>query len=137
MDHVAKPWRWPEPDGSEIDPVSAFQTEHLPRLIRGGDLRAEIFDDASNLLNLFGVGSRQVSPPDKERILKSNAHVAAHLGRCGGQGHLCCTRPQNAPAIPIAEEPVGGTLEKHEVVDLGTDSAEENAEETETVETEG
>ena len=63
---------------------------------------------------------------DPERILKTDAHVAAHRGRHGGDRHLVAAGAQHRPAIVLApEQPVGGAPHVDHVLRMRADAAKD------------
>src|SRR3954454_3625880 len=72
----------------EIHPVAALELQDLAGLVRGRDLEAEALDDLARLHDLLGVRFRELAGPDPERVLETDAHVAAHRGRHGGDRQL-------------------------------------------------
>src|ERR1700745_3312200 len=72
----------------EFDAVGAFEPERLPRLVGGGDLIAELFDDAADFCHLLGVAGGELAGPDVEAVFQADAHVAAHHGGVGAEIHL-------------------------------------------------
>src|SRR5205823_2332310 len=112
---------------SELHPIGAFEPERRTRFVRRGDLVAEILDDAADLGDLLGIAFGELARADIERVLKPDPHIAAeHRGR-GAEIHLVPPAGQHGPQIIVAEQPVGGALHEEQIVEIGTDAAE-NAE---------
>src|ERR1700744_3067735 len=65
----------------EFHPVGALQSQGRAGFGRRRDLEAEILDDAADLGDLLGIAFRKLARADIERVLKSDADIAAkHRG---------------------------------------------------------
>ena len=94
------------------------------RLGRGRDLVTEPLDDTADLGHLLGIALGEFAAADIERILEADPDVAAHHGGLGAKFIWC--RPRPAPTkIVLAEQPVGGALHEHQIVEVGADAAED------------
>src|SRR3954471_21751256 len=108
----------------EIHPVAALELQDLAGLVRGRDLEAEALDDLARLHDLLGVRFRELAGPDLERVLETDAHVAAHRGRHGGDRQLVAAGAEYGPVVLVAEQPVGGALHVRHVLRVRADAAE-------------
>src|SRR2546422_5577734 len=73
---------------SKLHAVGALQAQNLARLLRGGDLIAELLDQAAHLGDLLGVALGKLAAPDIEAVLETDAHVATHHYGLGGEWNL-------------------------------------------------
>src|SRR5262249_36945827 len=110
---------------SKLHAVGALEAENLARLLRAGDLIAELLHDSPHLGNLLGVALGELAAADIEAVLKADAHIAAHHHRLGGERNLEAAGAQHRPVIVVTEQLVGGALHEQEVVDVGADAAED------------
>lgn len=101
----------------KIDLVLALEIEHFPRLIRGRHAPAQGFDHCANTLDLIGVGRGQFARPVPQRILKADAHMAAHRAH-GPQRNLIATGAENRPLVSVAEQAVGRTAHVCQVLGM-------------------
>src|SRR5271163_910269 len=57
--------------------IAALEPERRPRLCRCRDLEAKVLDDAADFRYLLGIALGELAGPDIERVLQSDAHIAA------------------------------------------------------------
>src|SRR5438067_2144207 len=117
---------------SKLRPIGALEPEHRARLFWRCHLIAELLDQAARLRDLLGVACRELAAADIQAVLETDAHVAAHHHRLGGEWHLVAAGPEHRPGIIVAEQLVGGALHEHEIVHVrpyATENAEDQLQE--------
>src|SRR5439155_21409292 len=101
---------------SKLRPIGALEPEHRRRLVWRRHLITELLDQAARLRDLLGVACRELAAADIQAVLETDAHVAAHHHRLGGEWHLVAAGPEHRPGIIVAEQLVGSALPEHEIV---------------------
>ena len=94
-------------------------------MVGGGDVVALELEDAGDFLDLFGVGAGFLSARDVERVFEADADVAAHQRGGAGDAHLLGASADGRPLVVVAEEFVGGLFHEDEVIEFGSDAAED------------
>ena len=113
------------PSSLDCGAVCAFEAEEGAGLVGGGDVVALELEDAGDFLDLFGVGAGFLSARDVERVFETDADVATHHRGGAGDAHLLGASADGRPLVVATEEFVGGLFHKDEVVELGSDAAED------------
>ena len=111
----------------KFNPVGTLEAERRACLGRRRNLETEFLDNPADLRHLLRIALGQLAGPDIERILKPDANVTAHHGGIGTEVHLMPSAGEDRPVILIAEQPIGRALHEQQVVEIGTNAAE-NAE---------
>src|SRR3569623_1422651 len=105
--------------------VAALQPQHRAGLVRGRDLDVERFEDRAHFRHLLRVARRQFALADIEAVLQPAANAAAQQRALRQELHLRPPDRESGERVIVAEQPVGRLLERHEVFQLGADSAQD------------
>src|SRR5690606_16538061 len=114
---------------SESHLITALQREQFASLGGCCYFEGKGFQDASDPVDLIGVGLRQLPLPDIDGIFQTDADMSAHHGPHGTERHLVAPRSENGPLVIIAEELVGNPAHMHQVLGIRAYAAQ-NAEDT-------
>src|SRR5436853_1090861 len=103
--------------------ASSLQLEHLARLVRRGDGKTKLFQNASRLRHLLGVGFRELAAAEPQAVFQPDAHVAAHHGAHRSDEHLVASSAEHRPVIRVAEKAIGGALHVEHILGMRADAA--------------
>src|SRR5271166_2637874 len=109
----------------ELDSVSAFQLEDLPRLRRGRRLESEFFDQPAGLGDLFRVRFREAAGGEPERILETNPDIAAERQGLRSNCELVAAGAQNRPPVVTSEQAIRRAPHMHHVLGMRPNPAQE------------
>src|SRR3546814_7275126 len=90
---------------SEADLVAALEHKYLACLIRGREFEPQSLADLADTRHLRGIARRQFAEAEPERILETDANMAAHRRRHRRDLHLRGARREHRPALGVAEQP--------------------------------
>src|SRR5438094_454380 len=109
----------------ETDIACTFQFEHVPRLVRRRDGKAELLENAPRLGHLLGIRLRELPAAEPQAVFQADAHVAAHHRRHRSDEHLVAPGAEHRPVVGVAEEAVRGARDVHHVLGMRADAAAE------------
>ena len=102
-----------------------FRPRISPRIVGRRDLEPQPLDDLPRRAHLRGIRLGELAGSEPQAVLEPDAHVAAHRRRLRGDRQLVAAGAEHAPAVLVAEEPVGRALHVHDVLGMRADAAED------------